>query len=334
MRKLFNLFIAMLMASVVVTLFSCVKEYEGDTYVSRDTVVNNFTIQVNDTTILNLYGDSIVVNNNIEGDSIDNSSRSYSDPEIDVSGGTTNVNTNVNAGDGSGSMKISERTLRVLKRSSLWAIPAEDFPNRVRCQMLTEESGEHTATFQRFKPTSSEKCIAYYDGNLPGITTLAYPFRMGNVWTMGEFGSDIDKHRTTYALRIENGIASIGHWGYGEELTVAQQFLFILEEDFLLCGLPASDGNNPNNKNDFDDATQRTGRTLLGVNEDGTTLYLFIAEEATISESFDAFAALRFCTPSRMMAVSGGSSSLGLKPVPVTAEVYNNEKMNLSVYVE
>ena len=338
-----------ILCSLVLGMSAATVSCGGDEYFydySSDTTVVNNNISIYDTTVVyNVEkGDTLVINITNAGDTIVvNGGDTYitnAGDTIVVNGGDTYIenNTNVNAGDAGGngggntSEKIDERIRRVLKKSSVWAIPAEDFPKRVRCRMVEKETGNNKATFRRFRPSSSEKAVAYYDAS-QDITTLAYPFKNNEVWTMGKFGSDIDKYRTIYALRIENGVASIGHWGYGEELTIVQQFLFILEEDFLLCGLPACDGNNPNNQEAFDDESQRTGRTLLGVNAEGTTVYLFIAEDATVSEAYDAFAFLGYCTPSRMMAVSGGSSTLGLKPVPVTAEVDSDEEIDLEKFV-
>ncbi|MCR5412738.1 MAG: hypothetical protein K6E76_07340 [Patescibacteria group bacterium] len=276
----------------------------------RDT----FLIQVCDTNSINVkvdgnqinISDTTIINNRVYGG------------DVNVNGGNTNT-TNVINNSGS-----EQAPIIIPEGYKIWKIPAKTFPSRIKSHLLTDEIEDEneTATWERFTPRSSEKAICFYDGN-SDPTTLSYPFKNGGDFTLGKFGSQNDQNRTIYSLVIRNGEAKINIFSYGK--IKRNQIFFLHEEDFVLCGLAGNDGNLPNPGKDPDDESQRTGRTLLGT--DGHNIFLLVAENATISEAFNAFCTLDICPPSAIMAVGGGKSSLGLRDVPVCVEVTPNEQL-------
>ena len=217
MKKSFNLFIAMIMAIVVMTLFSCVKEE------IVEPAPINITIVDSSKNYVTVIDSSRVVINGVTI-SIDNSSRSYADPEIDVSGGTvnggtTNVNTGGNSGDGGG-----ERQIVVPTGCELFQFTLTQFESAVSYEQLREDSWDeedkfHPSLFTTTLPSESEKAICYYDGSVEGLTSLSFPFHWSkhsfdgveypSVWTEGKFGSEADQTREIYALLIHETVAEI-----------------------------------------------------------------------------------------------------------------------------
>ena len=287
---------AVLTVLAAATLTSCVKEVV-------EPQAPNITIIDSSKTIVTIIDSSRVV---IGGDtiSIDNSSRSYADPEISVGGNTTNVN--VNNGNGSNSSGSDED----LDGFELLVIPTSEFIQSIHYKVERYETDESPAEFIYQEPALDSYALAYYDGTRTNVTTSAFPLSIprhkdpiakktyGSVWTEGVFGAKDDKDKPLYALNIYNGgsvasVDSIGTWNDG-----------LLERrltgDCYLAGFHASDGNNTG---DY------TGRIVIGT--DGSNIYILRAMKKTTEQTYKVWK--RLDLPFEGVTVSGGSTAASAK---------------------
>ena len=299
MKKVFNLFIVMIMMIISVTLLSCVKEVV-------EPQAPNITIIDSSKTIVTIIDSSRVV---IGGDtiSIDNSSRSYADPEISVGGNTTNTTVNT------GGNETSEAEIIIPDGYHVWRIPVPEL------HFYHQFVGGEDEFFERFYPSEDEVPVGFYDGN-SNPTTLSFDFddweKMG--YSNGKQGADLDKTRDLMILRIYDDFAEV------KPFRINRRYVRYAEYGkAYLVGITGQDGNSPN---------ERTGRTLMGVSSDGRYVLLMVAEEATSLEAYDVFHDLFPNSP--VMVVGGGNSSRcflpewkGTKTVPLVIKVTTMMKL-------
>lgn len=304
MKKImFTLLFVIGMIAATISTTSCGDEYfyDYDTII----VVNNNSV--------NVEGDSIAIDNHlhcdVEGD------------DINVNGGSTTntISNNVNSGGNTGN-----GTIKVPDGYSVWKFSPEGFINSILYNWESRGSGEF-ATFNRFTPSENEVPICFYDSGADP-TTLSFPFYCPThndcrwISTDGKFGSDKDAKRGIYCLSVYNTVAEINYVGTKDNLKWK-----LINGNAYLCGIAGNDGNLPFEDKDPNDPCQKTGRTLIGT--DGHSIFLLIAESATPQEAYDTFVSLNICNSNQIMAILGGSSSLGLKKVPVVVSVKEAEKI-------
>ncbi|MBQ7073721.1 hypothetical protein IJM86_01365 [bacterium] len=293
MKRFLYLFVALLSMSVVMTITSCVKE-EGDIFIT------NY-----DTIIITIGGDSL---------SIDNSSRSYSDPEINVNGGSVSNTITGNNGCGENGVANGELQIVVPAGYHCWQVPVPEV------SFHYDFVGGEDERFNRFYPSTSEVPVGFYDSN-ENPTTLSFDFddwSNGGGYSNGKYGSDFDKIRDLMILRIYDEFAEIKPFRMNKKYVGYSEY-----GKSYLVGLTGRDGNSPDEK---------TGRTLMGVSEDGHVLLLMVAEEATSLEAYDTFVHLFPHSP--VMVLGGGNSSrcflpkwYGTRTVPLTIRVADSMKL-------
>lgn len=335
-----------ILCSLVLGMSAATVSCGGDEYFydySSDTTVVINNISIYDTTIVTVQGDTVSFYNavNIEGDTInntvtvtvegdslaiDNSSRSYSDPEIDVSGGTvnggtTNVNTGGNStngnsgGDDNGGGDNSNATSN--NDTLLIKIPVQDFHKAFIYECLKKESSTGRATFATsFPDTTRMIAICFFDATRLDSTTLSFPTRIPahennrvfypSVRTQGKFGADEDRTKRIVALNIDEGWGEMVDLGCVHENGIDYR---ALSGDVWISGFEAGHGNN---------ADYATGRTLVGT--DGEYVYILHLKEAKSDEAAEVFKQMRVCSPP-YAEIAGGSFSNGLKKSPIHLRV-------------
>ena len=306
------------MILTLITLASCVKEVV-------EPQAPNITIIDSSKTIVTIIDSSRVV---IGGDTIfiDNSSRSYANPEISVGGNTTNVNIN-NGENGSNSSGSDED----LDGFELLVIPTSEFIQSIHYKVERYETDESPAEFIYQEPALDSYALAYYDGTRANVTTSAFPLSIPRhkdpiakktylaVWTEGVFGAKDDKDKPLYALNIYNGgsvasVDSIGTWNDG-----------LLERrlsgDCYLVGFHASDGNNTGD---------HTGRIVIGT--DGRDIYILRGFNKTTEETYKMFK--RLDLPFEGVTISGGSTAASAKHNIISYKARSQDRKDLKDFVQ
>ena len=299
MKKIFLKFNVIIGMMVALTFAAC--DNNGD----------DVFVTINDTIIVNVYGDTSYINIKVEGDSIVNHLHGG---DTEVNGGDVNNNTTItnngngnNGGDVNSNSNITYGTtvttlkngvlIRIKDPRALSTNVQEDFKRGMisTSQQLRMLRGNFDRRdirdIERENPGKIVISAGYYDAN-NDPTTLSFPAQFlveaDKVLVNGKFGADDD--------RQENLSALVWSDNFGKVLSVGNyNRLFLPKESNYIVGFGGKFGKS---------AESKTGRTLVSYTHEGELLILVV----TNTTQLEAFKFIQEEGGIQVATLNGGGS--------------------------